>query len=105
MKVIPLNCPNCGAPLVLPDGKNSCFCSNCGSKVFVENGEAFVTVNVNINKRVEETKHITVNETKHIIDEAEIQKHKSEADTKSAIIGGVIIIVMFILVWLFIQFF
>ncbi len=55
MKVSSLNCPNCGAPLVLKEGSNKCFCSNCGTPVLIDDGQVYV--NVNINKTITE-RHI-----------------------------------------------
>ena len=34
MKVVPLYCPNCGAPV----GKDAKFCSQCGSPIVIDDG-------------------------------------------------------------------
>ena len=28
-------CPSCGAPIIFPDGKDTCFCSHCGHQIFL----------------------------------------------------------------------
>lgn len=61
MKIITLNCPNCGAPFYPPKDKNTCFCGNCGTKMIVDNDEVFININVNerserINRYIDEAK-------------------------------------------------
>ena len=47
MKIITLNCPNCGAPFYPQKDKNTCFCGNCGTKMIVDTDEVFININVN----------------------------------------------------------
>lgn len=38
------NCPNCQANLVIPEGRNSVFCTYCGSHVQLDNGEQILRI-------------------------------------------------------------
>lgn len=74
MKIITLNCPNCGAPFYPPKDKNTCFCGNCGTKMIVDNDEVFI--NINVNERSERINRY--------IDEARITNAKISAEKQKA---------------------
>lgn len=38
MKIYQLNCPSCGANVVLNKNKKSCFCSSCGNQIYLDDG-------------------------------------------------------------------
>ena len=39
MKVISLNCPNCGIDIKVNDNQNSCICPACGSSLMIDDGK------------------------------------------------------------------
>ena len=49
MKLKSLNCPNCGAPIQIPEGKSQFFCTFCGSQIQVDDGKITIDLNANIN--------------------------------------------------------
>ena len=61
MKMYRLECPACGACVEIEPERESCFCSHCGRKIFLEDNT----------KRVEITKNINYHKT--ITDEARIR--------------------------------
>ena len=44
MKIVKLNCTSCGAPISIPENIDTLFCSSCGSKLAVDRGEGYVTL-------------------------------------------------------------
>ncbi len=66
MKMYQLKCPACGASIEVEKGRESCFCSYCGTKVYVDDEV----------HRVEITKNINYHKT--YTDEAKIRKVESE---------------------------
>ncbi len=66
MKMYQLKCPACGASVEVEKGRESCFCSYCGTKVYVDDEV----------HRVEITKNINYHKT--YTDEAKIRKIESE---------------------------
>lgn len=66
MKMYQLKCPACGGTIEIEGNRDSCFCSYCGAKVYVED-EAL---------RVEITKNINYHKT--YTNEAKIRKIKSD---------------------------
>ena len=49
MELKSLNCPNCGASVQIPDGKNLFFCTYCGSQIQIDDGRITIDLNANIN--------------------------------------------------------
>lgn len=92
MTIQGLNCPNCGAPLSIPDGKSKCFCSNCGTPVLIDDGQIYI----NINKT--EKKEIV--ERKEIIDQAKIEKARGRSDSISFIALSIMMIAFFLFIFL-----
>lgn len=66
MKIYQLKCPACGGTIEVETNRDSCYCSYCGTKVYV-NDETF---------RAEITKNANYN--KIYIDEAKIRKIESD---------------------------
>ena len=58
MKLVGINCPNCAAPVQIPEGKNTFFCTFCGTQIQVDDGKISIDLNV----------------TKRIIDEAKLKE-------------------------------
>lgn len=59
IKIVPLICPNCGAELEVRSDTKTCFCTYCGTKLFIDNNSETVTFNKNINithRSIDETK-------------------------------------------------
>ena len=44
MKIVKLNCTSCGAPISIPENIDTLFCSSCGSKLAVDRGDGYVTL-------------------------------------------------------------
>ena len=42
VKVNQVKCPSCGADLEIEEGRTSCFCSYCGTKVQIQNENEYV---------------------------------------------------------------
>ena len=61
-----LKCPACGGDIEIEENRTSCFCSYCGTKVYVDNET----------HRVEITKNINYHKT--YTDEAKIRKIEFE---------------------------
>ncbi|MBR3044451.1 MAG: threonine/serine exporter family protein [Oscillospiraceae bacterium] len=49
MELKSLNCPNCGASVQIPEGKNLFFCTYCGSQIQIDDGKITIDLNANIN--------------------------------------------------------
>lgn len=49
MELKSLSCPNCGATLQIPEGKERFFCTFCGSQIQVDDGKITIDLNANIN--------------------------------------------------------
>lgn len=66
MKMYQLKCPTCGGNIEIEENRNSCFCSYCGAKTYVndETYKAEITKNINYHKTY--------------TDEAKIRKIESE---------------------------
>lgn len=62
MKIISLKCSECGANLEIADGRTSCYCQYCGSKLILDDEKQEYTINKNIN----------INRTTRRIDDAKI---------------------------------
>lgn len=91
MKILTLNCPNCGASFDLPEGKTSCFCQNCGTKMLIDDGQIYI----NINQKTENVSRI--------VNEAEIEKQKAErARYIGAVVLGIVALIVLLIVVLFI---
>ena len=72
--MISLTCPCCGATMELDDNRDTLFCAYCGQKIFIDHRTRRVRIEHNINI------HQTINQNikKHIVDEAEVEKQKSD---------------------------
>lgn len=66
MKMYQLNCPACGATVEIEQDRKSCYCSYCGSKIYMDDGV----------KRVEITKNINYHKT--YTDEARIRESEAQ---------------------------
>lgn len=66
MRIHQLKCPSCGAAIEIDESRDSCFCSYCGTKVYIDDEI----------HRVEITKNINYHKT--YTDEAEIRRIESE---------------------------
>ena len=66
MRLYQMKCPACGGTIEVDENRDSCFCSYCGTKVYIDD-EA---------QRIEITKNINYHKT--YTDEAKIRKIESE---------------------------
>ena len=67
MKMVSLRCTNCGKTITLEKGQKMCFCTYCGSQLFLDDG----AVNINVTQNHNFT-YRSINETK--IRKAEIDR-------------------------------
>lgn len=67
-----LICPNCGAGFQIKPGQRMSFCSFCGTQLLVDDGTR--TQNINVSKTVS----INQRTTSTRVDQAEIERQKTE---------------------------
>ena len=96
MKLKQIYCPSCGGSINGDLSENSVFCPFCGQQLYIDHEKKEVTINKNIN--------INKVEHKHYYDEAEIAKHKSEAnknmwDTISVVLLFLIFFIFVFILW------
>ena len=86
MKMVSLRCPNCGKTVTLEKGQKMCFCTYCGSQLFLDDGSKNVNITHNHNhnftfRKVDETKIRTAEI------ESDNQRRKLENDRHEVAIG------------------
>jgi len=74
MKIAQIYCPSCGGSIKGDLTKDSVICPFCGTQLAIDHEKKEITINQNINKNIS----ISKNQTKRIIDEAEIIRAKTE---------------------------
>lgn len=72
MKLKTLKCPECGASIGIEEGRDFCFCSYCGSKVYLDDEKLETTHNENINITT------NINKTSRHIDDAKVEKTRAD---------------------------
>ncbi len=85
MRLVSLECPNCGAPFDPPKDRNYCFCRNCGTKMLIDDGTVYVNI------------HKTEEKVTRIIDEAKIEKHIQRRMFRSELIDSIGLMITVIL--------
>lgn len=106
MKIVKMECPNCGANLDFERGKQIMFCPYCGVKLYIDDGVKRSEQTININQNITRTnRRITRDETR-IEKERERTRQKEEEakGDKYAAIGGIAIMAFFIVMLLMLHF-
>ena len=49
IKMVPVKCPNCGAQMQIEEGRKEAFCTYCGSKFLIDDGEEADQINITNN--------------------------------------------------------
>lgn len=80
VKMIPTQCPSCGAQLEIEEGRTQIFCTYCGSKIIIQNDNEYVyrTVDEAEVKKAETERLIKLKELELL------EKEKEEAKAKKA---------------------
>lgn len=103
MKIYQLKCPACGASVEVEKDRESCFCSYCGTKIYVDDevNRVEITKNINYHKTYTDEAKIRKMEAKERMHEREFAEKRK--DKKWSAIGTVIIVLacVFFLVWFF----
>ena len=76
--MLSFTCPNCGATMELDEPRDTLFCVYCGQKVLIDQRTRKVRIekNININQTINKNINQTIN--KHVVDEAEVEKQKTD---------------------------
>lgn len=92
MNIAALNCPNCGAPLSVPNGKAKFYCENCGTPIMIDDGQIYVNINV------------TKSTTNHSVEEHHDYAAESREETKQMAINAkllVFVLILAVIIWFF----
>ena len=93
MKTYSIKCPDCGATLSVEEDWDYCFCSYCGSKIFVDD-ERTKRIRITDDAKIKDV------EAKERIRIAELEEErKRREDRKSPLNTFVIIIFAIVLLW------
>ena len=83
MRIKPIKCPSCGAPLDIKRGADTCECLSCGCMFAIDNGKLEYTYNKNIYIRNDTTY------TERYIEDADVIRARTEEkEKKRAWIGS-----------------
>ena len=90
-KTISMKCPQCGASFEIDEERETCFCSYCGAKILVVNGQEHKY------RKIDEAR-IREAETREAIrlKELEIVKQKQKFKQRMIIVAVVVIVITFI---------
>lgn len=83
MKLKPLQCPNCHAPVERIEGNHYMFCPYCGTKIVMDDIEFY--------KEDAET------EREKIRADRDVEKSKNRSETIKEVTEGIFVILMFLL--------
>ena len=83
MRIKPIKCPSCGAPLDIKRGADTCECLSCGCMFAIDNGKLEYTYNKNIY-----IKNDTTYTERYIEDADVIRARTEEKEKKRAWIGS-----------------
>lgn len=83
MKIIPVECPKCGATFEIDEGRNKCFCQYCGTQIMLDDGSH--NSNVNLNVTYDGEKRTIIRDEARIKEaEVEIERKKLEIEEKES---------------------
>ena len=89
MKIIPVECPKCGASFEIDEGRKTCFCQYCGTKIAIDDG-INRTVNTNIIRDEAKIKELELR-AKQLELEAERERLKQKDRKKNLIVNVILI--------------
>ncbi len=95
MKMYQLKCPACGGDIEIEKDRNSCFCSYCGTKVYVddETYKVEITKNVNYHKTYTDEAKIRKIESEERMQERKLAAEREERkNNKWSALGTVLIV-------------
>ena len=89
MKIISLKCPECGASIQVEDDRDKCFCTYCGTQLYLDDG-AKREVHEHIYREVDEAR----------IKEAELELEKQKLNWMNSPKGFAGTIVGFLIIYI-----
>ncbi len=93
MKIIPVECPKCGAGFDIEEGRKTCFCQYCGTKLLLDDGS---TTRTTITAKViRDEARIKEAEVKARQQEIEAEQERSKQKMKT-IVGAIGIVTIFV---------
>lgn len=94
--IIALKCPQCNANIEIESGRKNCFCTYCGTPIFLDDGSKTITYHTVDEARIQEDQTNRILKLKEY--EHEEQKNKLSAKIKLyLLIGWVISLILFII--------
>lgn len=107
MDIISLTCPSCGASLQLQNNQKFVFCSYCGQKLLVDDGEVYINVKqtIDINEHRVITDVAAIKRAEAKLKRAEAAAKEAEEETKQKKIAAFLTLILFALLFLSIRYF
>ena len=99
MNLVPVKCPNCGGTIQAPENTNMCYCTFCGSQLFIDNDSKTITYRVIDEAKIHETESKEFLEYKRLELEAKERASKRKLLIAVAIVLAVLTAVGIFLVW------
>lgn len=96
MKIIPVECPKCGASFEIEEGRKTCFCQYCGTQIAIDDGSRTVT-NTQVIRDEAKLKELSIKEKQLEYDmrvKEEQRKKKGKGNLKAFIIAFAIVCVL-----------
>lgn len=106
MKMYQLKCPACGGTIEIERNRDSCFCSYCGAKVYVddETHRVEITKNINYHKTYTDEAKIRKIESDERIQEQKIVAEREKGKSERWSARGTVLIVLACVIGLFVSF-
>lgn len=106
MKMYQLKCPACGGTIEIEKNRDCCFCSYCGTKVYVDDETHRVEITKNINCRKTYTDEATIRkiESDERIQEQKIVAAREKRKIKRWSALGTVLIMLACVIGLFVSF-
>lgn len=106
MKMYQLKCPACGGTIEIERNRDSCFCSYCGTKVYVddETHKVEITKNINYHKTYTDEAAIRKIESDERIQEQKIVAEREKRKSERWSVLGTILIMLACVIGLFVWF-
>ncbi len=106
MKIYQLKCPACGASVEVEKGRESCFCSYCGTKIYVDDEvhRVEITQNINYHKTYTDEAKIRKVESEERMHEREYAEKRAERKDKKWSALGTVLIVLVCVIGYFVLF-
>ena len=106
MKMYQLKCPACGGTIEIERNRDSCFCSYCGAKVYVddETHRVEITKNINYHKTYTDEAKIRKIESDERMQERKYAEAREERKSKRWSALGTVLIVLVCVIGYFVLF-